>query len=1341
MPPTSSRSSRNRRDCPLGCGGSFYFLCSSVENARNNFARHLRTCSKNLRNIKVRGILQATQIANERFDALAPQEQVQEPVGQEIEILQEVAAEDIAFPCGDDDDEEKSVSSSSHDSVFLGGPGSSGRHGEEESGLPLPPPPGANSNPTVIKITATSLAQTLRRIDRQDGSDDDITSSGSSHAGGDSAGGHTSWAAIEDEEEQSRAEHQEDVTLPLPIDIVLAERLQAQANQEQVQVPQGDEIGASEDGAEDVSTVGQHQLTNLDIAQSKGPVSPRIEALAKQDPHIGTLLRERYEENSFDIGKTDSKTIKSMLRLIDYCDQTNGNSRSFLDGLLQIIGEEMSMNGFSPKIAPSRKSVVKQMTAKYSPGPPPVLGFFRCSGVGNPYQITDADQLACRRRDVMNCVAFHVREGILDMLGDRGIFGNTNNLVVNQDNPFAPYTPVDGGDEILDGSWRANTKKRLENDLEDPFNAHLEFLLDLIIYYDKTGTSDNQRYPLEPFIFSLAIIKRALRNNPRAWRPLGFMPDLESKSSADQTYSRQKNKVVTPQTYHRFLDFILEGVQKVQDEGIVTWLRLGNRVKRVVLRVNVAFIIQDGKSADMTTLRRGGTFAGVKRISRSCNIPQALADAVNPNCGYWTLEDVAPAQAVVDKTIEEVMESAECNPQPPHSPLSEQEKHEKATGIVAAAKQKLEDLGFHPIENAFLARCIRFGLDPRNIWGACPTDLMHAFQSGILMYMTKMVLDKLTPKPKKELDELVEHILGGLRSSEKRDYPRYSFTKGFCKVSNISSDEWVGKLFVLYLVSLTTRGKEILGSRFAKKDLELPRGFHNLGSQAQANKLSGMADDFLRKEENKNKKKKRKRNAPPEGQDTINEADSVDSGGKKKNKEDDSEDVLRKCSFFDFRMLCEALLCFHAWYRLDSGTGLILPQYPNARAGERCDKLTDATSKMMALLKYYLPRKAGLGWKIQKVHDIFHVPLDVDRYGSPKNYDAGPLESALRFWAKYPALTAQTRGYNEFVSQVANRLHEYHVMAKARRENGILGVRDKRLPQLDLNGHRVLTDAERNLQFGGMPSFQGSSLFRVYLTGTRPTERITEGREKTKGHVALHRVVENFIKKKKAEDVYFPDQARHTVEGETFDCWYVRTECSTPLADDHTGRRFAFRCHPNYRSQGPWYDWAMVRFSDYEQKNHRKKRRKPQINEGKPLYDDDCVPVKVLGWLWKDQSLQSPPPQPMGSMLTPFQHVQDNIVAIVHACHFQNERDWESSGCLAETYRLDYTNATNNKNEPVALPVISTVSLDSIVDRCFVVEEFPGVHESVNTTAPATKKCYSTVHLIRKRAHWGTNFV
>ena len=48
----------------------------------------------------------------------------------------------------------------------------------------------------------------------------------------------------------------------------------------------------------------------------------------------------------------------------------------------------------------------------------------------------------------------------------------------------------------------------------------------------------------------------------------------------------------------------------------------------------------------------------------------------------------------------------------------------------------------------------------------------------VVATLTKMVLDKLTPKPpKKELDELVEHILGSLNSPEKKkqDYPLNSF--------------------------------------------------------------------------------------------------------------------------------------------------------------------------------------------------------------------------------------------------------------------------------------------------------------------------------------------------------------------------------------------------------------------------------------------------------------------------------------------------------------------------------------------------------------------------------------
>jgi hypothetical protein len=44
--------------------------------------------------------------------------------------------------------------------------------------------------------------------------------------------------------------------------------------------------------------------------------------------------------------------------------------------------------------------------------------------------------------------------------------------------------------------------------------------------------------------------------------------------------------------------------------------------------------------------------------------------------------------------------------------------------------------------------------------------------------------------------------------------------------------------------------------------------------------------------------------------------------------------------------------------------------------------------------------------------------MDIERFGHPSNFDAGPMESGLKYWAKLPALTAQMRGYNTFVKHI-----------------------------------------------------------------------------------------------------------------------------------------------------------------------------------------------------------------------------------------------------------------------------------------------------------------------------------
>ena len=305
---------------------------------------------------------------------------------------------------------------------------------------------------------------------------------------------------------------------------------------------------------------------------------PRFLNLKIDNPHLGVVLEKPVDSPEYNMWKLQCNTTLSMLRLIDYCDQRPSSNRRFLDGLLKILVEEMRDRDFDPAKAPTRETVTQNIIKRYGFASEPVVTQFKVTSIENPYLVSDHNALHSRKRDILYCITFHVEKNMIDLFSDRGIFGNLNNLVVNPDDPFAPYQGH--GDEILAGSWYKDTIVRLKNS-EFGFDEYFEFLIPIILYVDKTGTTDNQRYPLEPFIFTLGIIRRALRANPRAWRPAGFIPDLESKSTYENKYTSSKNPGAIPQSYHRFLDLILEGFQQVQDKGIITWLRLGDKVKNV----------------------------------------------------------------------------------------------------------------------------------------------------------------------------------------------------------------------------------------------------------------------------------------------------------------------------------------------------------------------------------------------------------------------------------------------------------------------------------------------------------------------------------------------------------------------------------------------------------------------------------------------------------------------------------------------------------------------------------------------------------------------------------------
>ena len=1055
-----------------------------------------------------------------------------------------------------------------------------------------------------------------------------------------------------------------------------------------------------------------------------------------KDEFIGSVLKYPVQANRYSSETGTDATTLSMLRLIDYCDNATHNSRSFLDGLLKIIGQEILDKGFQPQNAPLRKTVMARMEKKYGGRDlEPTITWVRMKGANDYYDVNDRTLLQTRKRDMVACISFNIEKYILDLLDDRAIFGNVNNLVVNGDDPFLPYLNTTGSaDEIMDGSWYPDTLERLT---EPPrqFCPNMEFLFPIVVYLDKTGTALNQRYPLEPVLFTTAIIRRALRNCPRAWRPVGFIPDLETKSKAEKDYLRTKVPGNASHNYHRCLQVILtEAFQRIQDKGMFVWLRLGDQVKKVKLRPQLCCIFNDGKSADAMCSRYGGYYNCV-RISRSCETPYKSCNNVMGDCAYVEAppgSDLFLKLETMGLTTQQIIER-----------FDEVTSTEEAEELIRQYKKELNEAGFQGSMNAFISSLIEFGLDPRGVWGANPIDLMHAVQSGIIPYVVHLVLDPLPDGQKAELDTLVDKLLGSLRSSEKTSYPRYTFSKGYSKLTLLTSDEWPGMLFVLLLVLRTERGREILGKLFAPADKKQP-----------ADSSFGDHEAFRRSHCHTYKQSQM-----DEWEEQCSKFNHVREDAKEDEADDDSvEDVVpvadHMCSLNDFVLLAETLLSFHAWYKVGDHwlwrpEGYTYTSHATYEFGVR---------HMLAMIKYYIPRttKRGRnGWKLQKFHDLLHLIEDMMRHGSPKNFDCGPNESGLRNWAKEPASTSQNRGYEIFIKQVASRLYESNLLAKSRRENDIIGIRDTRLKSLPdpVTEEEVLPgSSELNPVMGGSYCYIYTANQEIDTTicGEKGTKWSGSDKQR-KGQVEIHPAVLTFIREKQNKEDFHGrvepvDETKNLTTSHHSPYWKLYTECTISLPEKPK-ERLTFRSHPNHNNEGPFYDWAMVKF-DVDDKFEEDYGLGEE--EHTTCYTPETVPAKILGFC-------SSPAEEEGA--------DDEVYALVHACTFRVKTLRNMDTVLTEAWELQYrkpsvparmekdgTHKRKRKNiyertgnrkrvtERLLEPVLTWVRLDSIVDRVFVMEESPGLKEQVLVQEDDRGE-YAAVVLVKKWPLWADDFM
>ena len=1087
-----------------------------------------------------------------------------------------------------------------------------------------------------------------------------------------------------------------------------------------------------------------------------------------------------YPPDHPDHQQTFTREEIAAMEINELCDKADV-PRNFYDELIALLKKHTQPNADSSPVKleslPSRKLFMKAVQERHPTAKPTVQQVALETKKSHFEEEIDRERLL---RDVVDVIFFDFGEQLKDLLSDLSLMGNLDNLNVNTGTQerFDPFVPSNGSekhlDEVMDGKW-----------YQDTVNAPVTgtdgnvFFLPILICVDKTGTDAFQRHGLEPVMFTTALFKRHVRNDPSAWRILGFIPDLEAKSSAVKKQSTSSVELMglSCRNYHKCLSVVLQSFKAAQQRDMKFHLRLGSCVKHTSLLCPLAFVIGDAKSQDMLCGRFGG--CKTQRMSRKCCIPHHECGDPNAQCKF-----------VNARTMERFSELALMKFDPadgrfePHTgePVNIEGLTEKEVDKRCKEhRRKLHSMSQHRHDSAFVD--VWFGENKMGIFGATPTDLMHAFLEGVVKCVVRLFVDPLTDSAKADFDFWMDHVFGRFKSSERLKHLRSNFTHGFTNLSQLTSDEWAGMVQTLTLAFQFPDGVKPLETRFVLPnqpeckrhkcpavEVHDPLPIY-LGYEEEPTSFEGKTDVLLNRE-------------PCKDSDGHRDLEVASKGSSK-------DPVVTREDMLD---LLERILSFHAFYKRGAPF-----EWDNCNAtsdsglynwGTKERYLRIQTRELMSMIVSRLPRQTGNGWNLQKFHELLHIPTEMSLFGSPANWDAGVCESSLKTWAKKPAKTSQKWGPRVFNYQVASRLHEKASFLKFRRNArsnaDSFQHRIERENDADSVDHLIRRSNDSN---NCSEEAMGVPIRRTMQRRNSFSDSSSESSDEESENQCATKAVES---SNKMEETLLPDcqttrsKGSDSMESELvgkpkYHILYDRQKdhvsakwigrkkqiglvevhpvvisCfqemisehpqlvpsnldeSVVVACGHTEHRrdgILYRAHPNYRSRGPWCDWSLVQH-DTERENYAKRDNCQRWTQTCTEFPRDQFPCKILGFF----SLAN-----NGTEWILLHPTEDNI---------RNSR-------LTESWRLHHgvertgRNPVGRDGKPIkdgrgkaakhaqlCSPELDFVEIDAIDLPICVVEEEPGITEHrIKTKENRLDSIGLVVRLKTRETYWPAQFL
>lgn len=186
-------------------------------------------------------------------------------------------------------------------------------------------------------------------------------------------------------------------------------------------------------------------------------------------------------------------------------------------------------------------------------------------------------------------------------------------------------------------------------------------------------------------------------------------------------------------------------------------------------------------------------------------------------------------------------------------------------------------------------------------------------------------------------------------------------------------------------------------------------------------------------------------------------------------------------------------------------------------------------------------------WYLQKTLELAHFKADILFMGPASGFSTETGERGLKAWAKQPAKTAQRRGDHIFSKQVCQRIHEA----------GIINCVADSLP---------LEEDDNEEAKGGDDEMEARCAnFVVEFSPTTVINRVLRSGKPHKIQIDFPPTITNWFAKK-----YRNHDGVDTVQ--------LYTEMILPQLNG--GKGTVLRAHPNYRSEGPWYDYVLAKYDE-----------------------------------------------------------------------------------------------------------------------------------------------------------------